>query len=107
MKWMLLFGLLAAPAMAGAPPVMPGDTVTLARVFICDTPAHVAAIANANKDPQTAANVLAAGDCIGPPTNEMFVVDSFKDVDGYAMVRVHAKGSSMLWWTIYNALIPL
>ena len=110
MKWMLLLGLLATPAFAAAPPVLPGDTATLAKVFICDTPAHVLAIGNANKNLQTlevASNILAAGHCIGPPTNEMFVVDSVKDVDGHELARIHAKGSSMLWWTLYAALIPL
>lgn len=107
MKWMLLLVLFAVPAVGAPPPVLPGDTVTLAKVFICDTPAHMLAIVNAKKDAQSAANTLAAGDCIGPPTNEMFVVDSVKAVDGYELARVHTKGSPMLWWTIYGALKPL
>ena len=110
MKWMLLLGLLAMPAFAAAPVVLPGDTVTLAKVLICDTPAHMLAIGNAHKDLQalrTATNLATSGHCIGPPTNEMFVVDSVKAVGGYELARIHAKGSSMLWWTIYTALIPL
>lgn len=107
MKWMLLLVLFAIPALGAQPPVLPGDSVTLAKVFICDTPADMLAIVNAKKDAQTAANTLAAGECIGPPTNEIFVVDSVKAVDGYELARVHAKGSSMLWWTIYGALKPL
>ena len=110
MKGILLFGLLAAAAAAGSPPVLPGDTVTLAKVLICDTPAHMLAIGNAYKNSQslqTATDLATSGHCIGPPTNEMFVVDSVKAVDGYELARVHAKGSSMLWWTIYTALMPL
>jgi len=115
MRWMLLLGLLAAPAMA-AQAARVGEQATVHPRWVCYSPEALIAVGkdiDAGKSMERSINAMNHGACYMPSFNQPFVVLGLANVNGRRLAIVqqaHRRGEGrnfLVGWVFATSLRPL
>ena len=99
----LLLCAFPGPRAKGAEKFHPGDAVTLATVFACDSKQHmIDLVVGIQTNIHAAYHLVVSGHCFAPSTKRLFVVVDSQVFKGLPLLCIHAKDSNVLWWTLYN-----